>query len=256
MDIAASPTTAQSSPQRFSLAQTLFFHFIPGIMITLVYVTLAWLTAPLGWPPSLALLLTWLMVGIPVLVGILFFQGRQRNGTLSLEGILLYRQSLPWIQYAWLVPALLVWTALAATLLFPFGEFIRINLFASWPDWLNLSTLAQNPTQYPISILWTIVALSAILNIAVPITEELYFRSFLLPRLPISPRWAPLLSTVLFSLYHFWLPWDIIGRIITLLPVVYAVQWKRNVYLSIIVHCVLNLFGTIGLATVILRTGG
>jgi membrane protease YdiL (CAAX protease family) len=97
-----------------------------------------------------------------------------------------------------------------------------------------------------------IVALSAVLNIAVPITEELYFRSFLLPRLPVSPRWAPLLSTVLFSLYHLWLPWDIIGRIITLLPVVYVVQWKRNVYVSILVHCLLNLIGTIGLAAVIM----
>jgi membrane protease YdiL (CAAX protease family) len=227
---------------------------IPGIVITLVFILLARLTAPLGWPPSLALLITWLVAGIPVLAGILFFQGRQRNGTWSLEGILLYRQPLPWQQYAWIVPVLLVWTALASTLLFPLGESVRANLFTIWPDWLDLTALVRNPTQYPTTILWTVVALSAILNIAVPITEELYFRSFLLPRLPASPRWAPLLSTVLFSLYHFWSPWDILGRIITLLPVVYAVQWKRNVYLSILVHCLLNSIGTIGLAAVIMRS--
>lgn len=93
------------------------------------------------------------------------------------------------------------------------------------------------------------------LNIAVPITEELYFRSFLLPRLPISPTWgAPLLSTLLFSLYHFWAPWDNIGRIVALLPVVYEVQWQRNVYLSILVHCLLNLIGTIGLAAVVMSS--
>ena len=255
MDTAASRTSAQPSLERFSLAQTLFFHFMPGIMVTLGFVTIAWFTVPRGWPPSLALLLTWPLIGIPVLVGILFFRGYQLNGILSLKDVLLYRQPLPWRQYAWLVPALLIWTALTSTLLFSFGEAIRLTIFASWPNWLILSTLAQNVTRYSSTMLWTIVALSAVLNIAVPITEELYFRSFLLPRLPASPKWAPLLSAVLFSLYHLWLPWDFIGRIIALLPAVYVAQWKRNVYVSILVHCLLNLIGTVGLATLVMGAG-
>jgi membrane protease YdiL (CAAX protease family) len=255
MDTVPSRTSAQPSLERFSLAQTLFFHFIPGIMVTLGFVTIAWFTVPRGWPPSLALLLTWPLIGIPVLVGILFFRGYQLNGILSLKDVLLYRQPLPWRQYAWLVPTLLIWTALTSTLLFSFGEAIRLTIFASWPNWLILSTLAQNVTRYSSTMLWTIVALSAVLNIAVPITEELYFRSFLLPRLPVSPKWAPLVSAVLFSLYHLWLPWDFIGRIIALLPVVYVVQWKRNVYVSILVHCLLNLIGTVGLATLVMGAG-
>jgi membrane protease YdiL (CAAX protease family) len=250
MTVNTFPTTTELSPKRLSLTQTLFLHLVPGVTITLAFVALAWLTAPLGWPPSLALLFTWLIVGIPVLIGLLFYQSRQLNSTRALNELLLYRQPLPWQQYAWLVPVLLVWSG-CFTLLFPLGETIRVNIFGAWPEWLNLSTLAQNPTQYSPSILWTIVALSAILNIAVPITEELYFRSFLLPRLPASPRWAPIWSTVLFSLYHLWSPWDVIGRIIALLPVVFVVQWKRNVYVSILVHCLLNLIGTIGLAVVI-----
>lgn len=251
MTITLPQTTTQSPPQRLSIAQVLFLHLVPGIVITVVFILLARLTTPLGWPSSLALLLTWPLVGIPVLLAILFYKGRQLNGKPSLEGILLYRQPLPKRQYLWLVPVLLVWAAAASTLLFPLGEAIHLSLFAAWPDWLNLTSLAQNPTQYSTGVLWVVVALSAVMNIAVPITEELYFRSFLLPRLPFSPRWSPLISAVLFSLYHFWLPWDIIGRIITLLPIVYAVQWKRNVYLSIFVHCLLNLLGTVGLAAVV-----
>lgn len=68
--------------------------------------------------------------------------------------------------------------------------------------------------------------------------------------------WAPFWSSFLFSLYHFWLPWDVLGRMITLLPVVYVVQWKRNVYVSILVHCLLNLLGTIGLAAVVMGASG
>lgn len=256
MNLSATGIIQQPDIQRHSLTQTLLFHLAPGVVITLVFVSLAWLTRQAGWPASLALLVTWLMAGIPVLLSILFARGRQLNGKLSLKGILQYRQPLPLRQYAWLVPVLLVWAALVSTLLFPLSESLQRSLFPNWPEWLNLSTLAQDPTRYPRSILWTIVALSAVLNIIVPISEELYFRSFLLPRLPVSPKYAPLVSTVLFSLYHFWLPWDIIGRIITLLPVVYAVQWKRNVYLSILVHCLLNLIGTIGLTAVIMGAGG
>lgn len=250
----AQPSTVQPIIQRLSLAQVLVFHSIPASMITFAFVELVWLTAPYGWPASLALLITWLVVGIPTLLSLLFVYGHQLNGRYSLKGVLLYRQPLSWRQITWLVPGLLLWAALASTLLFPVGESIRRNLFASWPAWLDLSTLAQNPAQYPSSMLWTMVALSAILNLAVPIAEELYFRSFLLPRLPVSARWAPLLSTVLFSLYHFWLPWDVFGRIIALLPVVYVVQAKQNVYLSMLVHCLLNLIGTIGLAVMIVTS--
>ena len=252
MAMTMSQPATLASARNLTILEILFLHLAPGVVVTATFVALAWLTAPFGWPPSLALLLAWLLAGIPVLCGILLAQGYRRNGTWSLSGVLGYREPLSRRSFAGLVSSLLVWTALASTVLFPVGEFVRVSLFADWPAWLNLSTLAQNPAQYSNTILWIIVILSAVLNIAVPIVEELYFRSFLLPRLPVSGRWAPLLSTVLFALYHFWLPWDIAGRIVALLPVVYAVQWKHNVYLSIWVHCLLNLLGTIGLAVLVL----
>jgi hypothetical protein len=40
-----------------------------------------------------------------------------------------------------------------------------------------------------------------------PITEELYFRGFLLPRIDRYGIWAPVLNTFLFSIYHVWTPW-------------------------------------------------
>ena len=53
-------------------------------------------------------------------------------------------------------------------------------------------------------------------------------------------RWAPLVNVSLFSLYHFWSPWQIVARILGFGPTVYAVRWKRNVYLGMVVHCSLN----------------
>ena len=51
-----------------------------------------------------------------------------------------------------------------------------------------------------------------------PIVEELYFRGYLLPRMEWMGRWAPLVNVSLFSLYHFWSPWQIVGRILGLRP--------------------------------------
>ena len=43
--------------------------------------------------------------------------------------------------------------------------------------------------------------------------EELYFRGYLLPRISRLGAWAPLVNTVLFSLYHLFTPWLSVGRI-------------------------------------------
>ena len=253
MNPAISQSTAQSETERHSLLQVILLHLAPGAVIALVFVILARVTAAQGVPASLALLITWLIAGLPLLLGILFYQGYRLNGKLSLQGILLNRQPLPLRQYAWLVPSLLVWTAISSTLLYSFSEALHQVLFAWTPEWVNLSAFAQNPTNYSSTVVWAVVILSAVLNLAVPITEELYFRSYLLPRLPFGRAWSPLANAVLFSFYHFWLPWDFFGRIVALLPVVYAVQWKHNVYLSILVHCLLNSLGTIGLLVLVLK---
>jgi len=78
---------------------------------------------------------------------------------------------------------------------------------------------------------------------ALPIVEELYFRGHLLPRIDRFGKWAPLINICLFSLYHFWTPWQVISRIVLLLPWVYTVWHKRNILLIIITHCAANTLG-------------
>jgi hypothetical protein len=73
-----------------------------------------------------------------------------------------------------------------------------------------------------------------------PVIEELYFRGHLLPAIDRLGIWAPVLNTVLFSVYHLWTPWQNPGRIIALLPWVYTVWRTRSIYLSIIVHVAVN----------------
>jgi membrane protease YdiL (CAAX protease family) len=65
-------------------------------------------------------------------------------------------------------------------------------------------------------------------------------------------RWAPLVNVSLFSLYHFWSPWQLVARIIGLAPTVYAVRARRNIYLGMAVHCSLNTIGVLLVAAMVL----
>ncbi len=103
------------------------------------------------------------------------------------------------------------------------------------------------------ALITTIVFAFALNGILGPVTEELYFRGFLLPRIPASRAWAPLINVLLFSLYHFFSPWANVTRIVALIPLVYAVAWKRNIYLSMITHCLLNTLGMLGLIGLAMR---
>ena len=91
----------------------------------------------------------------------------------------------------------------------------------------------------------TLVAFLVLNGLVGPIVEELYFRGYLLPRLDRLGRWAPLVNVSLFSLYHFWSPWQVAARILGIGPMVFAVRWKRNVYLGMLIHCTLNLISVL-----------
>ena len=43
----------------------------------------------------------------------------------------------------------------------------------------------------------------------------------------------------------FVVPWQILARILGMGPTIYAVRWKKNIYLGMAVHCTLNLLGLV-----------
>jgi uncharacterized protein len=71
--------------------------------------------------------------------------------------------------------------------------------------------------------------------------RDLYFRGYLLPRIDRLGRWAPVLSTVLFSVYHLWTPWQNLTRIVGLLPMTWLAWHRRSTQLAIAVHVSINL---------------
>jgi len=247
------PLTSDLAEQ-MPLGHSIVLHLAPGALTSAFY----FLTAPAiqgaGFPPLAALLLGILVVLIPFELGWLLVLGYRRNGRLSLDGIVLNRQPLPWWNYALLIPAFLVWGALCFTLLNPLEGMQA----AAWFSWLPAWSLPSSPqTQFvgfgPRALSITLLAGLALNGVAGPIVEELYFRGYLLPRLSrFGAFGSAALDTVLFSLYHFFTPWGNVTRIAALLPLVYTVARKRNLYLSLWTHLALNTIGMLLSAALLL----
>ena len=242
------------TPNAHTAWESIALHLIPGVLLTALYFAIAPAIMQAGYPPLMALLLCILVILLPVELGILYCQGRKLNGRFSLEGVLLNRERIPLWQYFAFVPPLLIWAAAAFILLTPVDEYFIRTWFAWIPAWATTGLSLASVTHYSHAALFHTTLMAFLLNgILGPVVEELYFRGYLLPRIPASRTWAPLINVLLFSLYHLFSPWQNITRIVALIPLVYAVSWKRNLYLSMLTHCLLNTLGMLSLLALAMR---
>ena len=139
----------------------------------------------------------------------------------------------------------------------PISTTLKTTLFAWLPPGFAATSSADAAglLGYPRSALLLTFGAYLILNgLAGPIVEELYFRGYLLPRLSRFGRKAPLLETLLFTVYHFWQPWLYPTILAAFAALVFPIYRTRNIYVGMWAHCLLNLSG--GLALTALVLGG
>ncbi len=233
--------------EQHSIKKSIVLHLLPGFLLLIFFIIVAPILGSHGFPSIFSLLIGTVFILFPFEFGYLLHQGKKKNRTFSLRGIILYRESIAVWQYFVFVPALLFWGfAVALLIARPLDNYLISRLFSWLPDWFFLDEVSNNLSRYPKSILMITMVFGFVFNgIVGPIVEELYFRGYLMPRLSRLRMWAPLISTFLFSLYHFFTPWQNPLRIAAILPLSYAVWWKRNVWIGIYVHCLLNSFGMV-----------
>jgi membrane protease YdiL (CAAX protease family) len=176
------------------------------------------------------------LILVPFELGYLFYQGRKTTGRFTLDGVVEYRKKLPVWQYLLWVPVLFFILAVIFTLMKPVDLFLQSSLF-SWIPPLD-GGLSGGTSREVLIITYLLVGLLGV--IVGPLTEELYFRGYLLPRMGYAGKWSPLLHSFLFALYHIWTPWMILTRTVGTLPLVWAAK-KHSLYLSIAVHIAVNI---------------
>ncbi len=224
--------------QLHSMARAIVLHLLPGALVTVFYILAAPLMRSLGFPSLAAIFLSIFVVLIPSELGYLLYQSR-KEGT-SLRGLLSYQEPVGRGQFIGIVVSLFLWASVCAVLLYPPLDLFFTGTVFSWIP--GSFFLTEDFSRYSTAALATTWIFGLIFNgVAGPIVEELYFRGYLLPRLARLGAWAPLVNITLFSIYHFFTPWQTVGRIIALLPMVYTVWWKRNIRIGIIVHILGNI---------------
>ena len=245
---------AANTPEQHPLLQSIVLHLLPGLLVLIFYILTAPLAQKMGLPSLFALIVAIAVILIPFELGYLLVQSKKRNGSFSLKDIVLYREPIPVWQYVVHGFVIFMWMGLFFGMLAQPVDKYFIDHFFSWvPDWFFILGPTHQLDQYSKSALLLTAIVGLVFNgVAGPVVEELYFRGYLLPRLSRLKGWAPLLNILLFSLYHFFTPWENLIRIFAITPLIYAVWWKKNIYLGMIVHCAGNLVGSIGMLALVL----
>ncbi|MCG8539106.1 MAG: CPBP family intramembrane metalloprotease, partial [Clostridia bacterium] len=116
------------------------------------------------------------------------------------------------------------------------------SIMPEYFDWNNIDYLKQ----YSKNILILTSVVYFILNVFIgPIVEEIFFRGYLTSKISRYGKYAPIIITVLFSIYHFWLPFNNLFRIVIFFPAAYLAWKKKNIYIAIVFHCLCNLISAI-----------
>jgi len=247
-------TTTVTNIKQHSIGQSVFLHLLPGLIVSTLYFVLLSAAERKGIPAILLLLVAALLIIVPFELGYIFYQAKQTTGTFSLKNIVLYREKMKIWEYSLIAILLLIWGGLVMVFISPAVDNFFIKRFFSWiPERFFLTNFVNQLDSYSKPVLILTAGIIFVFNgFLGPIVEELYFRGYLLPRISFLGKWAPLFNVVLFSLYHFFTPWQNVTRILVFSPVYYMVWWKKNIYIGIIVHCLANSLGMIGLIAAIL----
>lgn len=242
------PKIMIESKENHSLLKSVLFHLLPGIPIVVFYILVAPVLLEKGLPVAFTLCIAVPIILIPTQLLILFYHGYKKNHRLSLQDVLLYQDKSVIKNYLIYGLIIILWSGIVfAILQKPIALFFKDHIVSFLPQWMLLNEFEGSRTV----LLSTIFLIMIFGNILGPAVEELYFRGFLLPRIKGSDAKKMILNSFLFAFYHFWSPWDFLVRSIAVLPVAYTAVKKRNIYIGMIAHIMLNIISSISLFTLL-----
>ncbi len=224
--------------QKHTIWQSAILHLLPGLLTAIVYFFYSKHVVEMGYPSVMALIIAGLTVLIPFEFGIILIAKRNSEQKLYGEIIRNVKSVKKWKLFLWIV-AIFLATGLLFSATSGLADVMK-DFFSFLPSEFFLDMgLDGNYATNKLTITYALFFVFMV--IVIPILEEVYFRGFLLPRMPekLNGFIVPLHS-FFFALYHFWTPWMIISRTVAVMPLAFAVKKSQNIYIGIIVHCFLN----------------
>ena len=235
-------TNENPSTPSHHLLQSFLLHITPGVLTTVAFILFKPMLDLIGYPPLLAFLMAILLIDLPVLLGIMFYEGNKLNGRLSLNGVVLYREKVSWSMFALIFIGAFVVVFLLITLITPINTFLTEQLFSGLPKWMFLEEQSQYQAYAKNILVITFTFQLVLTGFVLPWVEELYFRGYLLPRISRYGSWTPLIGGLFFGLYHSWQLFGFFTVFLLGTALGYVVMWKRDIRLSISLHIFANAF--------------
>ena len=229
-----------------SIGRLLLLTFVPAILMLAIIVVLTVFFSDVI-PPTLSQMIAILLVLVPFELGVILYTSKKEYGRCSLKSAFIYNNklSIGKLLLKTLLP--LIIAIVAVMIIKPFeNQFMFDTIFKFVPESFKHDDFVNQVNSYPkVTIIISCIAMILLNGFAAPIVEELYFRGFIMPRLSRFKGFAPVITTVLFSLYHLFSPWENITRIVAMMPYHFVVWKEKNIYIGIVLHCFLNVLSSI-----------
>lgn len=233
--------------EKMSILKVVAFIFIPTAILTALYIFIGYMQTVV---PSLLLFsLLAIIVLFPFEVGMVIKASKKEHGKYSLKSAFNHYNKMSPLKifiYGFFLSGFagvvsITIAPLENSLFAPLSDKIAQTM-PQYFNWNNIEYLKQ----YSKEILLATCIVYFICNVIIgPIIEELFFRGYLTSKMSRFGNFAPLIITVLFSLYHFWLPFNNLFRICAFFPAAWMAWKKKNIYIIIVFHCLCNLLSTV-----------
>ncbi|MED9903646.1 MAG: CPBP family intramembrane glutamic endopeptidase [Lachnospiraceae bacterium] len=228
--------------------------FAPTFVLSVVYFVLGHF---IKMPNLLLFCLIATFTMVPIELGIILNTSKKQTGKYSLASALAGQEKMPLWKIVIIAFVLFGIAGLFSVTIAPLENLLFSGLRSDllnhlptgfdWTDYEYLRTFSK-----PVLVVTCIYYF--VFNVfAGPVTEELFFRGYLTSHYNKQTIFTPILIAILFSLYHFWLPFNNIFRIMAFAPAAYVAYKKKNIYISIWFHCMCNLFSVVGFVMEVMR---
>jgi len=227
-------------------------HLAPGLVFSAFLLYLAGVFTRHGLSAYLAEIISIPLFLTPMLAGIVLLWNRRSERIRRAAPAIAYRERSTAVDYIlWPILLYICW-ALLSLFVIPLTGLIEARFFGWFPARLGTGALIDGVRSSPPAQRNTAFILALMFSgLLAPLVEEAYFRGVLLPRMRHLGWKAPVINAFLFSIYHFFCPWNLPAIFVAFLPVAFVVQARKDFRIGVIVHA---MFNTTGVLTLFLRS--
>lgn len=238
-----------------SIKKLIFMTIIPSAISTALYIGAGMCMQNI---PALDLFfIIAILTLFPFEVWVILSANKKEFGKYGLHIAFLNHEKMEWWKVIFYGFALFGFAGIMSVTVAPLENWLLKDLsgklysvLPAYFDWNNFEVMKK----FPKGMLIFTSVFYIVMNVLIcPVIEEIYFRGYLTSELKRYGILAPIIVAVAFSFYHWWLPFNNVFRICIFGVVSVVAYKKKNIFISVVFHCLCNLFSSVGFIIALLN---